>query len=160
MGNSPNTMYPKAPNSLIIKSSNGGFIDLENINYQNIVVALDVDFNNRNLSNVKLDFICNLYVNLAANDWIEFVLSLYRYKNEENFELLTSVPYKIILGEEVPEDGTLVNISLEKNDFITFSYFDSNTLPKKYRYVVKVELNYISVEAAQIQSSTLSLIAQ
>lgn len=160
MGNSTNTMYPKAPNSLIIKSSNGGFIDLENINYQNIVVALDVDFNNRNLSNVKLDFICNLYVNLAANDWIEFVLSLYRYKNEENFELLTSVPYKIILGEEVPEDGTLVNISLEKNDFITFSYFDSNAVPKKYRYVVKVELNYISVEAAQIQSSTLSLIAQ
>lgn len=160
MGNSPNTMYPKALNSLIIKSSNGGFIDLENMNYQSIVVALDADFNTRNLSNVKLDFLCNLYINLAVNDWLEFVLSLYRYKNEENFELLTSVPYKIILGEEVPEDGTLVNITLEKNDFITFSYFDSNVTPERYRYVVKVELNYISVEAAQIQSSTLSLIAQ
>ncbi len=160
MENISNTMYPKAPNSLIMKSRNGGFIDLENMNYQSIIVTLDVDFNSKNPLNVKLDFLCNLYINLAVNDWLEFVLSLYRYKNEENFELLTSVPYKVILSEDVPENGTLVNITLEKNDFITFSYFDSNVIPEKYRYVVKVELNYISVEAAQIQSSTLSLIAQ
>ena len=146
----------------IIKSVNGTFIDLENNNFDNAIVGIDLDLRNRQTSTAKIDFIANLYYELAIYDWMELVFSLYRYDEKGNMQLLSTLPYKILLNEELEEDAEdePTNITVEKNEFIALSYSDSGILPGVYRYVVKAEINYINVNSAQIQTSTLSVIAQ
>ena len=146
----------------IIKTTNGTFIDLENNNFENALVGIDLDLKNRPSSIVKIDFIASLYYEIAVYDWMELVFSLYRYDERGNAQLLSTLPFKILLNEVLEEstDAEPTNITLEKNEFIALSYCDSGVLPGVYRYVIKAEINYINIESAQIQSSTLSVIAQ
>jgi hypothetical protein len=148
--------------SLIFESNKTNYINLDNMNTEDTIVVgqLTVDTRNNPKAKIQIGLIGQLDYTVSLTEQMNLLFTLYRKDSHGTKTELTSVPYTVILTGELGTEAEFVTISIDKNESFTMNYLDEITVGDLYTYLIEVNLIYSSVDAASIQSGTISAIGK